>query len=619
MEIVRETPVGPTRWMSDGCRQADGEPLAPLAPGEHLLRPLLDRLADDPASALAARRVGDGFEPLSVRDVHRSVWDLARGLVASGVEPGDRVALMSHTRVEWLLLDLAIVAAGGITVPIYDTSSIDQVRWIVSDSGAALLLVETPAMAAEVAAISDDLPGCGEVLVIDGGAVDELRRRAVGVDVAAVDERVAALAVDDIATIIYTSGTTGRPKGCVLTHGNLRANVAQIDAALGREVRPGDSGLLFLPLAHALTKGNALFDTAGGVTAGFATDVAHLPEELRLFRPTTLAAVPRIFEKVFNTARQRAHHEHRGPLFDRATVIAVRWSREQADRGAPRRRTAIEHRLWDHLVYAKLRAAFGGRLRLCFSGGGPLGERLTHFFAGAGVRIYEGYGLTETSPTLTISRPGAWKPGTVGRPVAGTSICIADDGEILARGPQVFAGYWHNEAATRDVLDDDGWLATGDIGELDDEGFLRITGRKKELIVTAAGKNVAPAPLEDELRAHELISQAVVVGDARPFVAALIALDPVAMSDWADAHGLNGVAPADVLVSPQLRAAVQAAVDHANRTVSRAESIRTFTILPRDLTIETGELTPTLKVRRAVVANSYLDEIERMYAGRPGE
>ncbi|HSB86438.1 MAG TPA: AMP-binding protein, partial [Ilumatobacteraceae bacterium] len=381
----------------------------------------------------------------------------------------------------------------------------------------------------------------------------------------------------------------------------------------GPELRPGDTGLLFLPLAHGLTKANALFDVAAGVTLGFATDIAHLPEELQLYRPTTMAAVPRIFEKVYNTARNKAGRERKGKIFDHAAGVAIRWSRERtAGRIWPW--TAVEHRLFDRLVYGKMRHAFGGRLRLCFSGGGPLGERLTHFFAGVGVQIYEGYGLTETSPTLTLNRPGAWRPGTVGRPLAGTSIMIADDGEILAKGPQVFRGYWHNDAATAEVFDADGWFRTGDIGELDDEGYLRITGRKKELIVTAAGKNVAPAPLEDHLRAHELISQAVVVGDARPFIAALITIDSTALPDWALVHGHGAVSPTDLLESADLRAAIQHAVDAANSTVSRPESIREFVILPRDLTIESGELTATLKVRRAVVEKLYADEIERIYS-----
>ena len=388
-----------------------------------------------------------------------------------------------------------------------------------------------------------------------------------------IDQRIADLDVDAIATIIYTSGTTGRPKGCVLTHGNLRANVAQALDALGPELRPGDTGLLFLPLAHALTKGNALFGAEAGITIGFASDIAHLVDELQMYRPTTMAAVPRIFEKVYNTASHTAHQDRKGPIFDRAADVAIRWSCEHASSGV-RPWTAVEHFLFDRLVYGKIRHAFGGRLRLCFSGGGPLGERLTHFFAGVGVQIYEGYGLTETSPTLTLNRPGAWKPGTVGRPLVGTSIRIAADGEILAKGPQVFQGYWHNETATAEVFDSDGWFRTGDIGELDEEGYLRITGRKKELIVTAAGKNVAPAPLEDHLRAHELISQAVVVGEGRPFIAALITIDPTVLPDWAAQHGFADAPLTEVLGSPELHAEIQPAIDHANTSVSRAESIR---------------------------------------------
>ena len=595
-------------------KAATGRPLVPLPLDAHLLRPLFDRCETEPGSVLAARRDGDRFVDVTVKDVCESVWRVAKGFVASGVAPGDRVALMSHTRLEWMILDYAILAAGGVTVPIYDTSSVDQIRWIVCDSEAVMCVVETPAMLAHFGQIRADAPTCREVIVIDTGALDVLERRGATVADSSIDERIATLDLDSIATIIYTSGTTGRPKGCVLTHGNLRSNTAQVLDAIGSEVRPDDTGLLFLPLAHTLTKGNAQFDTEAGVTIGFASDIAHLPEELQLYRPTTMAAVPRIFEKVYNTARNKANRERKGPIFDHAADVAVRWSRQRS-RGRVWPWTAAEHLLFDRLVYGKIRHAFGGRLRLCFSGGGPLGERLTHFFAGVGVQIYEGYGLTETSPTLTLARPGAWKPGTVGRPIAGTSIKIADDGEILAKGPQVFRGYWRNDAATAEVFDDEGWFRTGDIGELDDEGYLRITGRKKELIVTAAGKNVAPAPLEDHLRAHELISQAVVVGDARPFIAALITIDSTALPDWASAHGRGDASFTDLLGCEQLRAAVQHAVDQANASVSRAESIRTFVILPRDLTIESGELTATLKVRRGVVEKVYADAIDRIYAG----
>lgn len=597
-----------------GAETVSGPPMSALVPGTHLLRPLLDRFETEPNAPFASRREGDRFIDVTVKDAVETIRNVAKGLVVAGVAPGDRVALMSHTRLEWLLLDYAILAAGAVTVPVYDTSSAEQLQWIVSDSEAVLSIVETEAMTDVVAALRADLPMCREVLTIDAGALDDIESRGAPIDDATIDQRIADLGSDSIATIIYTSGTTGRPKGCVLTHGNLCANVEQALDALGPEIRPGDTGLLFLPLAHALTKGNALFGADAGVTLGFASDIAHLVEELQMYQPTTMAAVPRIFEKVYNTASHKARQERKGPIFDRAASVAIRWSRERAA-GRVLPWTAAEHFVFDRLVYAKLRDAFGGRLRLCFSGGGPLGERLTHFFAGVGVQIYEGYGLTETSPTLTLNRPGAWKPGTVGRPLAGTSIKVAPDGEILAKGPQVFQGYWHNEHATAEVFDSDGWFQTGDIGELDDEGYLRITGRKKELIVTAAGKNVAPAPLEDRLRAHELVSQAVVVGDAKPFIAALITIDPSTLADWGVQHGFADVPLHEVLASLELRAAIQTAIDHANTSVSHAESIRTFVILPRDLTIEAGELTPTLKVRRAVVMDKYQSEIDGIYEG----
>jgi long-chain acyl-CoA synthetase len=583
-----------------------------LSSDDHLVRPLVDLADRHPETAIAAVRVGECFVDVSAKQFVDRVRRLAKGLVAAGVEPADRVALMSHTRLEWLLVDYAIMHAGGVTVPIYDTSSAEQVEWIISDSGAVLVVVETPAMREMVDEMSDRLPDCRRVVTIDEGGLDEIEGEGEGVSDATIDERLAALGPDALATIVYTSGTTGRPKGCMLTHGNLRSNVTQTMDAIGPTIKPGDSTLLFLPLAHTLTKGTALFSTESGICDAFASDIAHLPEEFGMVRPTLICAVPRIFEKVYNSARHHAHVEHKGWIFDRATDVAIRWSRERtAGRIMPW--TAAAHGLFDRLVYAKIRHAVGGNLRMAFSGGGPLGERLTHFFAGIGVDIYEGYGLTETSPTLTINRPGAWKPGTVGRPVAGTSIRIADDGEILAKGPQVFQGYWHNPTATAASFDADGWLLTGDIGQLDDDGYLRITGRKKELLVTAAGKNVAPAPLEDRLRAHELISQAVVVGDARPFIAALVTIDESAFEQWAIENGHVGRSFDEIRNADELRALIQVAVDDANRSVSRAESIRHFTILPHDLTIEGEELTPTLKVRRGVVERVYRDVIDAIY------
>lgn len=592
----------------------DGAPLAPLARDAHLLQPLMDLAITAPERPIAAVRVGDHFEDVTVDEFVSRVRRLAKGLVAVGVEHGHRVALMSHTRLEWSLIDYAILLAGGVTVPIYDTSSAEQVQWILSDSGAVLAVVESAAMRDSIEEKRSELDEVCRVVVIELGGLEELEREGSAVSDMTIDDRLAALEIDDLATIVYTSGTTGRPKGCMLTHRNLHTNVVQSLQAIGPALRSDDTALLFLPLAHSLTKTTELFLVESGIRDAFATDIAHLPQELAIVRPTLICAVPRIFEKVYNSARHTAHSEHKGWIFGRAAEVAIRWSRERTD-GRVRPTTAILHSMFDRLVYAKIRKAVGGNLRLAFSGGGPLGERLTHFFAGIGVDIYEGYGLTETSPTLTVNRPGAWKPGTVGRPVDGTSIRIAADGEILAKGPQVFQGYWRNPEATAASFDEDGWLLTGDIGEIDEDGYLRITGRKKELLVTAAGKNVAPAPLEDRLRSHELISQAVVVGDAQPFIAALVTLDEVAFTQWAVEHGEQGRSVAELAEADGLRSVIQAAVDDANRSVSRAESIRKFVILPRDLMIETDELTPTLKVRRATIQKTYADVIDAIYRG----
>jgi long-chain acyl-CoA synthetase len=584
----------------------------------NLLQPLQRWVEQDGDRVIAMSREGDHFVDWTAARIADRIRSVAKGLVGCGVEPGDRVALMSHTRLEWVIVDMAILSAGAVTVPVYETSSAEQLAWILEDSGAVVVVVETDEMRAVFETIRDQAPNCRHVYIVDavddGPGLDRLESLGRNVDDGEIDRRSAKLGADDTATVIYTSGTTGRPKGCVLTHGNLCANVAQTVDAIGDEIRPDDVGLLFLPLAHSLTKGNLLFGLEMGVRTGFATDIAHLAEELAMVRATVIAGVPRVFEKVFNSAQHTAHATHKGPIFDRAASVAVRWSKEH-HRGNVRPWTAAEHALFERLVYGKLRHALGGGMRMAFSGGSPLGERLTHFFDGIGVRIFEGYGLTETSPTLTINRPGAWRPGSVGRPLAGTTIRIADDGEILAKGPQVFVGYWRNPDATSEVIDDDGWFHTGDIGELDDDGFLRITGRKKDLIVTAAGKNVAPAPLEDRLRAHPLVSQAVVVGDQRPFVSALITIDEEAFVDWVVEAGIPARSVADAVDTDELRAAVRAAVDEANLSVSRAESIREFSILPRDLTIDEEELTPTLKVRRSVVHERYQAVIDSIYDG----
>jgi long-chain acyl-CoA synthetase len=595
-------------------QEVTGPTLDPLPKDAHLLQPVLERARRDPERAVAAYRDGDRFVDVTARELHDRVRAVAKGLLASGVEDGARVALMSRTRLEWIVCDYAILAVGAATVPVYDSSSAEQLQWILSDSGAVLALLETPAMADMHREVAPDTPACREALVIDDGGLDELARRGEGVDDAALDARIAALTTDHLATIIYTSGTTGRPKGCMLTHGHLRTNVLQNLEAVRPMLGPDEVSLLFLPLAHSLAKIIALVGAEHGVKGAFATDMNHLVEELPMVQPTMVVAVPRVFEKVFNGAQHKAHADGKGKIFDRAADVAVDWSRATERGGRAKALTSVQHKVFDKLVYGKIRDVFGGRLRFAFSGGGPLGERLTHFYRGIGVLIFEGYGLTETSPTLTVNTRDAWKPGTVGRPLADTTIRIAADGEILAKGPQIFDGYWHAQEATDAVLAD-GWFHTGDIGQLDDEGYLRITGRKKELIVTAAGKNVAPAPLEDRIRAHPLVSQAVVVGDNRPFVAAMVTLDEEALADWATEAGKPEATAAALRDDPDLRAEVQAAIDAANASVSRAESIREVAILPHDLSIENDELTPTLKVRRSIVEKSYADVIDGIYGG----
>ncbi len=587
----------------------------PTLPAAADVQPLLASIGrqatTSPQRPMVSVRVGDAFVDRSTADVWDRVKGLAKGLIATGVEPGDRVGLMSATRVEWVELDMAINMAGAVTVPIYETSSVDQIGWILADSEAVLLFVETDDMSTAAKSVESTV-ACREVLAIEAGGLDQMFERGDEVSDETLKQRVDAILVDDIATIIYTSGTTGRPKGCVLTHHNLAVNVEQVVDALGGAIDSSDTALLFLPLAHVLTKTTALFCLAQGVRIAFGTSMANLPEEFSMVRPTLIAAVPRVFEKVFNKAQHTAEAGGKGRIFDRAASVAIRWSRQCAA-GQPSQTTKAEHWLFDRLVYGKLADAFGGELRMAFSGGGPLGERLTSFFDGIGVRIYEGYGLTETSPLVTINRTDAWQPGSVGQVVADTSVRIDPDGELLVKGPQVFTGYWHNEQATAEVFDDDGWFHTGDIGTIDDDGFVRITGRKKELIVTAAGKNVAPAPLEDRLRAHVLVSQAIVLGDAEPFISALVTIDDEAFADWVRDHDHQAATVADFVDSEQLRQEIQEAIDQANASVSRAESIREFVILPVDFSLDRNEITPTLKVRRAVVVENYRTTIQTIY------
>jgi long-chain acyl-CoA synthetase len=584
-----------------------------FSPAPHLLEPLWRHAAQTPDRPLLAYRDGDRFVDVPAHEVAERVRRLAAGLISLGVEPGDRVALMSHTRMEWTELDYAILAAGAATVPIYETSSAEQIQWIVSDSGAVAIIVETPEHAALFAEVAGRLPNCRTPFVIDAGGLDELA--ALGRDVApdAVDARVTALTHDDLATIIYTSGTTGRPKGCVLTQGNLCTNVAQASESWDPILRDEDTTLLFLPLAHSFAKIVALVLMDRGIKIAYATDTPSVPEELPIAKPTLLVGVPRVYERVYNKAQHKAAQEGKSRIFGIAVDTASAYARQKLDDGKVRLGTRIKHALFDKLVYGKLRAAFGGELRVAVSAGAPLGERLGYFFNGVGVTLLEGYGLTETSPVLTVTTPLDIAVGTVGSPVPGTEMRIADDGEVLARGPQIFQGYWHNDAATREVIDADGWFHTGDLGEFDARGRLKITGRAKDLIITAGGKNVSPATLEDRLRAHPLISDSVVVGDDRPYIAALIALDGEALPEWAAEHGKAGRTAVELRDDADLRGVIDAAVADANAAVSRAEEIRNYTILPRELSIEGGELTPTMKVRRALVVKEYDQLIEELY------
>jgi long-chain acyl-CoA synthetase len=570
--------------------------------------------AERPDRVVMSRPGPEGWADVTAAGFLGEVEALARGLMAAGLAPGDRIALISRTRYEWTLLDYAIWFAGCVSVPVYETSSGDQLAWILGDSGARAAVVETPAHAARVEEVRDVLPGLEQVWCLDDGAVDTLTRLGAPVGRDRLEERRRTATPLDLATLVYTSGTTGRPKGCMLTHGNFLFELAVATEEL-RELFEDDGAatLLFLPLAHVFARVIQVGCVRTGTRLGHSSDVTDLPRQLAGFRPTFVLSVPRVFEKVFNTASQQATADGRGGVFDRAARTAIEWSRG-LDRGRPGAAVRARHALYSRLVYPRLLDAMGGRCRYAVAGGAPLGERLGHFYRGIGLTVLEGYGLTETTAALTVNVPGTHKIGTVGRPLPGTSVRVADDGELLFSGGQVFAGYWEDDDSTREVLDREGWLHTGDVGEVDDEGFVRITGRKKEILVTAGGKNVSPAVLEDAVRAHPLVSQCLVVGDGRPFVGALVTIDPEPFAVWADNHGKRG-SLASLTDDPDLRAEVQAAVDEANGAVSRAESIRRFTILPHDWTEEEGHLTPSLKLRRAVVVSQSRDRIEALYRG----
>ncbi len=583
----------------------------PGATTGNLTNLIAERAWFEPDRITMSRPLGDGWQPLTARQVEEEIRATAKGLVAAGIQIGDRVAIMARTRYEWTILDFAIWYAGGCVVPIYETSSAEQVDWILNDSGSVGLIVETPTHRELVNTI---LPShTRHVWVMTEDVLDHLRTSGAGISDDEIERRRNALLPETLATLIYTSGTTGRPKGVQLTHANFLAECGNVvEAANDLFLKPGGSTLLFLPVAHVFGR----MVQIGAITAGLhlahcSDPVGRLQPDLASFKPTFVLAVPRIFEKIYNGAEARADAAGKGKIFRKAAEVAIAYSQAQDKRGFNPLLT-LQHAIFDKLVYGKIRLAMGGAVEAAISGGAPLGSRLGHFYRGAGITILEGYGLTETTAGATLNITKNLRVGSVGRPIPGTSIKIADDGEVLIKGPIVMRGYWQNDAANQEVFDGP-WFKSGDLGRLDDEGFLYITGRKKELIVTAGGKNVAPAVLEDRLRAHPLVSQCMVVGDNQPFIASLITIDPDMLKGWIAANNKAGATIDSLVNDPDLHAVIQTAVDEANKAVSKAESIRKFTILPKDFSIANGEMTAKLSLKRHVIAEHYAAEISALF------
>jgi long-chain acyl-CoA synthetase len=562
---------------------------------------------------MLSRPLGEGWQKVTAHELDQEVRATAKGLIASGIKQGDRVAIMARTRYEWTILDFAIWYAGGVVVPIYETSSAEQVEWILSDSGAVAIIVETPTHKETVSPI---LPAAVKNLwLMTENVLAILANAGASISDDEVDQRRNSLAPSDLATLIYTSGTTGKPKGVQLTHENFIAECGNVVAgASDLFLKPGGSTLLFLPVAHVFGRMVQIGAIRAGLHMAHCSDpVGRLMPDLASFKPTFVLAVPRIFEKVYNGAEAKADAGGKGEIFRKAAAVAIAYS-QALDTGKISIALRAKHALFDKLVFSKIRHLLGGRVEAAISGGAPLGERLGHFYRGAGIRVLEGYGLTETTAGATLNLTTSHKVGSVGRPIPSTTIKIDDDGEVLIKGPIVMRGYWQNDAANKEVFTDDGFFRSGDLGRIDSEGFLYIVGRKKELIVTSGGKNVAPAVLEDRLRAHPLISQCMVVGDNKPFIAALVTLDQDALKSWIAANKKDGASVADLVNDPTLNAVIQTAVDEANKAVSRAESIRKFTILPTDFSIAGGQLTAKLSVKRHVVAQQFAKEIEALFA-----
>ena len=587
------------------------EPMVILDPGAALPDLLLANATVSPDAIGYSRFDGSQWTDISNEQFWNQVQQLARGFIAAGIEAGDCVGIMSRTRYEWTLVDFALWTAGAIPVPIYDSSSADQVHWILSDSGAVACIVETPRNAKTVDQAIADLANVKQVWCITDNDLDTLAARGDEVPKEVLDQRRASLNVDSLATIIYTSGTTGRPKGCELTHGNFLACAQNAVAAMPDVVGvKGASTLLFLPLAHVFARFVEVMCVAANVRLAHTATITDLAGKLQSFQPTFLLAVPRVFEKLYVGAQQKATADGKGAIFQRATDVAIAYS-QGIQAGRIPFAVKTQHAVFEKLVYSKLRNAMGGQIRWAVSGGAPLGERLGHFFRGAGVTILEGYGLTETTAPHTVNTPSMIKVGSVGKPLPGCSIRIADDGEVLVKGPNVFRSYLGDPSDTEAAFVD-GWYRTGDIGTLDD-GYLYITGRKKEIIITAGGKNVAPAPLEALLASNPLVAHAVVIGDNRPYIATLLTLDPDELKTWLTKNDRVDLGAAELVNDPQLRAELQKNLDLANKTVSAAEGIRRFVILPVEFTEETGYLTPKLSVKRHLVLADFAEQVESLY------
>ena len=586
--------------------------LVPSATAGNLTNLIAERAWFEPERITMSRPLGDGWQSVTAKEVDEEVRATAKGLIAAGIQLGDRVAIMARTRYEWTILDFAIWYAGAVVVPIYDTSSAEQIDWILNDSATVGIIVETPALRELVQTVQP--AHTKHVWVMTEDVLTVLRNAGAQVSDDEIERRRAALGPDTLATLIYTSGTTGKPKGVSLTHGNFLAECGNVvQGASDLFLKPGGSTLLFLPVAHVFGRMVQIGAINSGLHLAHCSDpLGRLPIDLASFKPTFVLAVPRIFEKIYNGAEARAEAAGKGKIFRKAAETAVAYS-EAMDKKRISPLLTLKHGLFDKLVYSKIRAGMGGRVEAAISGGAPLGVRLGHFYRGAGVTILEGYGLTETTAGATLNLTGAHRVGSVGRPIPGTSIKIAEDGEVLIRGAIVMGGYWQNDAANAEVFDSEGWFKSGDLGKLDDEGFLYIVGRKKEIIVTAGGKNVAPAVLEDRLRAHPLVSQCLVVGDNQPFIAALVTIDQDALKGWVTNHKKDGASMADLANDPDLIAVIQTAVDDANKAVSKAESIRKFTILATDFTIAGGHLTQKLSIKRHVVAKEFAKEIDQLF------